>query len=173
MADLRALKRWPGWLLMLGVVVAFLAIGAQRASSPRTADERALAISKRIACPVCDGESVAESQASASMEIKDRIDTLVGDGQMTDDQIVRAIDDSYPEELALEPGRSGIEALAWVLPPLVAVAGAGGVMAAFGRWRSRGVQTADDADRALVERALAASPPDASDAVVDAVDGET
>ena len=169
MADLRALKRWPGWLLMLGVVVAFLAIGAQRASAPRTADERVSSISKRIACPVCDGESVAESQASASMEIKDRIATLVSEGRFTDDEIVRSIDDSYPEELALEPGRRGVEALAWVLPPLVAVASVGGVLAAFSRWRSRSMQGADDAERALVEQALVEQSVDSDGIVEDGV----
>ena len=38
------LKRWPGWLALLFVVVGLLAVGVTRDSGPQTPDERIVAI---------------------------------------------------------------------------------------------------------------------------------
>ena len=38
---MRALKRWPGWVLLVFVVVGFLAVGATRGDGPSGPDERA------------------------------------------------------------------------------------------------------------------------------------
>ena len=50
----RRLKRWPGWLLLGLVAVSLLAVGATRTTGPQTQQERVEAITRRIACPICD-----------------------------------------------------------------------------------------------------------------------
>ena len=62
----RRVKGWPGWIALLFVVVGLVAFGATRDTGPRTPDERIESISKRLACPVCQGESVYESRNTAS-----------------------------------------------------------------------------------------------------------
>jgi cytochrome c-type biogenesis protein CcmH len=151
-----ALKRWPGWLAMAMVLAALLAIGIARASEPRTADERQLAIYERIACPVCDGESVAESRAESAVQIRAEVDRLVADGQLTDSEIVARIDGAYIEDLALTPSGSGIDLLVWVLPSVAIVGAVAGLYAAFSRWRRMpGTPAPSDEDVALVEAARA------------------
>ena len=54
----RRVKRWPGWILLLFVVVGLVAYGATRDTGPRTPDERLESVSKRLACPVCPGACV-------------------------------------------------------------------------------------------------------------------
>src|SRR5205823_9223966 len=80
-----SLKRWPGWLLMAVVVAAALTIGVTRAGGPRTNEERVEAIAKTIKCPVCRSESVFDSKADASQNIRDEIARQVAAGR-TDDQ---------------------------------------------------------------------------------------
>ena len=55
------LKAWPGWLLLALVVVGLLAFGTARELGPMSPDERVEVITRRLACPICDGESVYES----------------------------------------------------------------------------------------------------------------
>lgn len=150
-------KRWPGWVLLLFVVVGFLAFGATRDTGPRTDDERIVAISKRLACPVCQGESVYESRNTASSQIREAIRQGVRDGSTSDEQIIQQISDAYEGEELLVPRATGVEALAWALPAAAFVAGVAGLTVAFRRWQRNagalGSATAED--YALVAAALA------------------
>jgi cytochrome c-type biogenesis protein CcmH len=125
-----------GWLVIAASFVVLMLIGSQRDSSPATPQERVEAVSRRLACPTCDGESVAESRGTASQAIRQEITRLVAEGQLNDDEIVTTIDDSYAESLRLTPGSSGIEAVVWVLPIVVGVVAIAGLFLAFRRWRS-------------------------------------
>ncbi len=153
----KRVKSWPGWVLLLFVVVGLLAVGATRDSGPRTPDERVEAISKRIACPVCQGESVYESRHPTSINIKDAIEDRVDENLLTDDEIVESIVSARDGQELLVPTADGIEALAWALPATAFVAGVAGLAVAFRRWQAsaRTLGRASDDDYALVAGALA------------------
>ena len=153
----RRLKGWPGWAALLVVVVALLAIGVSRDSGPQNQRERIDAISKRLACPTCDGESVFESRASSSENLRNEIARLVAEAELTDDQIVQRIDGNYTQDLTLTPDASGLEGLAWILPVVVAILAVGGLAFAFRHWRSVIDRRASEEDRELVAAAIAAS----------------
>lgn len=145
------LKKWPAWLVLLFCFTVLLVVGIRRDGGPATPQERIDAISQRLACPVCDGESVYESRGSASQAIRQEIARQVADGRLDDDQIVKAIDDNYEADLRLAPSATGIEALAWALPIAVTVVAVAGLSLVFARWRRAGSVTATDDDRALVD----------------------
>ena len=149
-------KRWPGWLALLFVVVALLAVGISRDSGPQTPDERIVALEKRLACPVCQGESVYESRNSASVQIRELIRQGVEEGQLSDQQIIDDIVTRYNGEELLVPTASGVEALAWALPAAAFVAGVAGLIVAFRRWHASARILGDptDDDYALVAAAL-------------------
>jgi cytochrome c-type biogenesis protein CcmH len=159
-------KRWPGWALLLVALVALLAFGATRDTGPRTPDERIDSISKRLACPVCQGESVYESRNPASVQIREAIKQGVNDGTKSNDQIIQEIVQAYDGEELLVPTASGVEALAWALPAAALVIGVTGLALAFRRWQAsaRSLGEATDDDYALVAEALAdfERPADAS-----------
>ena len=150
-------KRWPGWALLLVALVALLAFGATRDTGPRTPDQRIDSISKRLACPVCQGESVYESRNPASVQIREAIKQGVDDGVKSDDQIIQEIVQAYDGEELLVPTASGVEALAWALPAAALVIGVTGLALAFRRWQAsaRSLGEATDADYALVAEAMA------------------
>jgi len=152
----RRLKRWPGWLLLGLVAVALLVVGATRATGPQTQQDRVEAITRRIACPICDGESVFESRNNASRDIRNRVTELVGANDLSDDEIVGFIETRYGADVLLVPKASGFDALVWVLPALFVVVGVVGLALAFRRWQLQAANTgaATDDDRALVEAAM-------------------
>ena len=146
----RNLKRWPGWLLLALVSFVLLAVGISGDNGPRTQQDRIDSISKRLACPTCQGESVYVSRASSAESIRNEIARQVGAGQLSDDQIVGYIEESFGGNVLLVPRSTGVDALVWALPVAAAVVAIAGLAVSFRRWRSQSLQVASAEDEALV-----------------------
>ena len=161
----RRLKRWPGWVALLVVVVAFLTIGSMRTSGPQTPSDRVDAVTQRVACPICDGESVFESQNNASRSIRNEVGELVRASELNDDEIVAFIETRYGADVLLVPRASGFDALVWILPAVGFVCGLAALVVAFRRWRLNAERDAPvtDSDRDLVDAALQADPEPSSE----------
>ena len=155
-ATARNLKRWPGWIALVLVVVGLLAVGITRDSGPRTERDRIDGIARRIACPICDGESVYESRNNASLNIRSEIAAQVRDGVRTDEQIIGYIAARYRGEVLLVPRATGLDTLVWALPVAALVCALAGLGVAFRRWNrtARATPAPTSDDYALVERAL-------------------
>ena len=148
----KAVKRWPGWLLLALVAFVLIAVGISGDNGPRTQQDRIDAISKRLACPTCQGESVYVSRASSAESIRNEIARQVGTGKLSDNQIVAYIEDSFGGNVLLVPRSTGIDALVWALPVAVAVAAIAGLAFAFRRWRAKALLVASADDEALVAK---------------------
>lgn len=151
---MKRLKSWPAWALMVLVAASALAVGATRDSGPSTQAERIDAISKRLACPTCDGESIYVSRASAAEAIRNQVARDVSAGLLTDDQIIAQIADRFRAQVLLVPRATGFDSLVWVVPVVVFAIAVTGLATAFSRWRrdQPGEATSDDED--LVRRLL-------------------
>jgi cytochrome c-type biogenesis protein CcmH len=149
--DLR--RSWRPWLPMLVVLAIALVVGSLGSRGAVTDDDRSLAIARTVQCPVCQGETVAESNAAAAQNIRVRIDELVRSGQ-SDEQIRAYLDSQFPGSV-LTPPSSGIAGLVWVVPVVALVLALAGLAVAFRRWSAPADHHASPADRALVDRALA------------------
>jgi len=123
------------WAVIAIVTVSMLVLGSLRDSGPLTQQDRIDSVTKRIACPTCDGESVFVSRASAAQAIRAEVARQVGDGVRTDDEIVAYIADRFGGEVLLVPRGEGLDAVIWILPVLVAVVLVVGLAAAFRRGR--------------------------------------
>ena len=164
----KRLKSWPGWILMGLIAITFLVVGATRTAGPQSQEDRVDDLSQRIACPVCDGESVFVSQNAASRRLRIQVEDLVRQNEMSDEQILTFIDSRNEGDLLLVPKASGLDALVWVLPAVGFVVGVTGLGLAFRRWKleAEGLADPTEADRALVDAAIAAeeSPDESADA---------
>jgi cytochrome c-type biogenesis protein CcmH len=154
----KAIKNWPSWVLLVMVVVGLLAVGAARDAAPRSPKERVEDISKRLACPICEGESVFESRNADSDAIRVEIARQVDLGTVSDDQIINFIAQRFGSKVLLVPRATGIDALVWALPAAALVCAVVGLAVAFRRWKYAADTIPDDADRALVAEALADEP---------------
>jgi len=147
----RSRSRLVGWLALVVVLAGALAYGVVDDGGPRTPGDRARNLAESIACPQCDGQSVADSDSDAAKGIRTRIDQRIAEGA-SDAQIRDEFAAAYGERVLLTPGRSGVSSLVWTLPVVALVAAFAGLAFAFRRWRGGAAQVSD-ADRALVDRA--------------------
>ena len=69
----------------------------------------------KIMCPVCDGQTIGESQASIANDMKNIVDTYISDGK-TDDEILKYFEDRYGTEILSAPPNSGSNAIVWITP---------------------------------------------------------
>lgn len=147
-----ALKKWPSWAVLLVAAASLLAVGVTRDGGPQTQQERIDGITRRLACPTCDGESVYVSQASAAENIRDEVARQVATGRLDDDEIVALIESRFGGRVLLVPRASGVDALVWALPVAVLVCALAGLVAAFRRWgRQKGLRATDEDERLVAE----------------------
>lgn len=149
-----------GWALVIAAFVGLVGYGSTQTAGPQTQEDRVDNITSKVACPICDGESVFESRNSASRAIRNEVDQLVRSNELTDAQILAGIENTYGREVMLVPESSGFDAVVWIAPIIVFIAAAIGLVAAFIRWRRFAGEsgTPTDAERELVEAALNDSP---------------
>jgi cytochrome c-type biogenesis protein CcmH len=84
-------------------------------------------------CPACSGETVADSQAPVAVNIRRQIADKVEQGR-SDREIRDELAATYGERVILNPPRSGVAGLVWVLPVAGLVAAVAGLVFAFRRW---------------------------------------
>ncbi|MEY3749104.1 MAG: cytochrome c biosis protein CcmH [Actinomycetota bacterium] len=123
------------WALAAVIAVAFLVVGSTRTGEPRTQQDRIDAISKRLACPTCQGESIYVSRAPAAESVRAEIARQVASAQRTDDEIISYIENRFGSSVLLVPRSDGLDALIWILPVSLGILGVGGLGLLFVRWR--------------------------------------
>lgn len=147
------LRRIGPWLMLGVVIIATLSLAVFGTRDAPTTQDRVSSISCTVKCPVCSGESVAESNAPASQEIRRDIALRIQEGQ-TDNEIRSYYVARYGAAILLTPSASGINALVWILPVAALAVALAGLVIVFRRWSNEPVETASPEDRRLVEAAL-------------------
>lgn len=146
-----ARHRLLAWVGLLAATVALLGVAAVDEGGIETDSERVQRLAESYACPVCSGESVAESNAAVAATIRQFIFEEVTAGS-TDAEIRDELIRAYGVEVLLNPPGEGFVTLVWILPVVVLVLGAVGVAAAMTRAGSAGRGPSDE-DRRLVDEA--------------------
>ena len=140
------------WLAAFAVAFGALVFGSIDEGEPRTNSDRAYALANRYACPVCNGQSVAESDVPIARTIRAEIRTRVDAGE-TDEQITDYLVRTNGDDIDLNPSASGITGLVWMLPVIAVTAAVAALAMAFRRWQQVPLATATKADEDLVARA--------------------
>ncbi len=125
------------YALMAVVLAGALWVGTHQSTSLSN-EERAQSLEHTIKCPVCRGQSVAESDAEASKAIRVEIARRIEAGQ-SDSEIRSFFAQTLGDDILLRPASSGFGGLVWVLPVAGFVVAAAGIGFAFWRWRRWGV----------------------------------
>jgi cytochrome c-type biogenesis protein CcmH len=138
---------WLPWVALVAVVVITVVVLAARSGTSNAPEARAARLDNELACPVCVGESVADSNAPESRAIRADIVKRIRAGQR-DAQIRDAYVAIYGEHVLLTPSNSGIGVVAWGIPVVALVLGAAGIGFAVRRWSTapRLAATAEDED---------------------------
>ncbi|MEM8706139.1 MAG: cytochrome c-type biogenesis protein CcmH [Actinomycetota bacterium] len=147
-------RRLLSWLLVAAVGLSMLVYAAVDEGPPLSNADRAYSLAKDFACPVCQGQSVAESDVVVARNIRREIRVWVDQGQ-SDGFIRDQLVSTFGEDVDYTPSSEGITALVWILPVVGGAVAVGGLGLVFRRWRLEADLEATDEDQALVERALA------------------
>lgn len=119
---------------LMAIVLAIALWAGTHSAAAATPEERADALEHTIKCPVCRGQSVAESDAEASKAIRVEITRRIAGGQ-SDSEIRTYFAQTLGSDILLRPASSGFAGLIWVLPVAGFVVAAATIGFAFWRWR--------------------------------------
>ena len=146
------MKKWLPWIGPGVVVVVALAVLVARSGPSDDPEARARRLERELACPVCTGEALAESNAPEARAMKTDIRELIEAGY-SDAEIRQIQIDRYGERIMLKPQDGGIGLVAWGLPVVVLIGGAAGIAIALRRWSSQPRLTATAEDEEVVQHA--------------------
>ena len=148
-------------VLALAASLVAVAAAQEPASGPRATVElqsRVFDITRKLRCPTCVSESVADSNAAIAIEMRNQVQTQIEQGR-TETEILAFFQERYGDWVLLEPPRRGVHLLVWWLPGIALAAGAGGLGLLMVRWtrnakRAGAEAPPDDDDLARVRAAL-------------------
>ena len=115
-------------LLLLALVALALAAPALASERHPTLGE----LEGQLMCPICAGETLAQSDAPAAQRIKAYIQQRIAAGD-TRSEIKRKLVEQWGKRILAAPPRHGFDLLAWALP-LVGLLGGAGVLGLLA-WR--------------------------------------
>lgn len=110
------------WLFVFLLVCLFAC-----AEAPNDPASRAERIGSRLRCPVCRGVPIADSPSALAQEMMGVVRRQIAAGK-SDEEILAYFEYRYGEWALLEPKAEGMNLAIWILPALVLVGGAGGII---------------------------------------------
>jgi cytochrome c-type biogenesis protein CcmH len=118
-------------LALIGLVWTVASAGAVE----EVYSERTLDIARKLQCPVCAGQSVADSNSGLAAEMRNIIEQKVQAGE-SEQEILAYFVARYGESILSEPPKSGFTLGLWWAPVVMVVIGAL-VVASFAYERTR------------------------------------
>ena len=96
-------------------------------------DKRVKAVSSRLRCPVCQGESIQDSPAELSAQMRTLVREQLHDGK-SEQEVLDYFTQKYGQWILLEPKAEGINLLVYWLPVVFIVIGGVGIAMAVRKW---------------------------------------
>ena len=143
-------------VLVVAAVLLALMTASCVTEDDLTTDQRVYQLSQQLMCPVCDGQTLDQSQAQLSEDMKAVIRTKIEDGE-TNAEIRSYFVDRYGEIVLASPEAGGFNVIAWVVPALIFFAGALLVGNAYLNMRRRGRLAGATDTRQTVEQSQASA----------------
>ena len=153
----RKLRR-PSVVVALGLLLALALVWGVtlfRAAQPKSLNQQAQEVASQLQCPVCNGESVADSPSGLASEMRSLIRQKLAQGQ-SEQQVIQYFEARYGDAILESPPAQGFTLMIW-LPPVAMLALGAYVVFVLGReWGGVGAQAPttaadDDAARDLTE----------------------
>src|SRR3972149_402861 len=113
-----------GFLLLSLVAIALLVMlgGCSVPERTRSLDEKAQDIYRSLMCPLCPGQTIAESQSELSAQMRAVVREKLEQGATKED-ILQFFVERYGEGVLAAPAKSGFSLVAWLAPIVGIVVG--------------------------------------------------
>jgi len=149
------------WLALTSLALALLAVSVVRAQEPtpvpglaRISDDQVNAIAKQMYCPVCENIPLDVCPTQACTEWRELIREMLAEGR-SEAEIKQYFVDRFGDRVLASPPARGLNWLAYIIPPVIILAGIFLLFSAFRAWK----QAAPEAT------ATPTAPPPADDYV--------
>lgn len=154
---------------MIGAIWSFMILNETRSA---TLDQRVQDVASQLKCPICQGESVADSPSQLAQQMRGVIRQQLQSGR-SNQQVIQYFVDRYGQQIVWLPPWQGFTLLAWLVPIALLLGGLVLLFLVLRDWHAAPrVETGvDDADlagiddnelqryRAQIEKELAESDP--------------
>lgn len=121
------------YVLIFIFSLSLLFTGIAFAQEPLPSDDEVNAVASQLYCPVCESTPLDVCPTEACRQWRDLIRTQLADG-MNEDQIKQYFVDNYGARVLAEPPKQGYFWLAYLLPPVIILAGAIMLFRSFKVW---------------------------------------
>lgn len=102
-------------LLRLLTLILFIPLSGINSIAQESIDNQTTRIANLLMCPVCQGQSVGESNSNLANDMRDIIRKQLEEGK-SQDEILAYFVNSYGESILASPPPKGINWLLWLLP---------------------------------------------------------
>jgi len=102
------------------LLLSFLFILISCISNTDQTNNREYNLFSQIMCPICDGQTIAESQASIAEDMKKMIRDQIKDGK-EDKEILKYFEERYGQEILSNPIPKGFNLTIWIAPILIII----------------------------------------------------
>src|SRR5256885_11261687 len=113
----------------------------------QTLDQRVHDVASQLKCLVCQGESVADSPATLSLQMRGVIRQQLQSGK-SEQEVIQYFVSRYGDRILLLPPMQGLTLLAWLVPIALMICGMLLVFFVLRSWQLHANKGPDDADRA-------------------------
>ena len=124
----------------------------------QTLDQRVHDVASQLKCLVCQGESVADSPALLSQQMRSIIRQQLQSGK-SEQEVIQYFQERYGDRILLSPPPQGFTLLAWIVPIAILIGGAVLLFFILRRWQTTAKTTlrtgnplVEDADQTDLER---------------------
>ena len=142
------------WVGMVSLALVFLDTSSLLAdgSSDLEIEKRMWVIAEDLDCPVCEGQSVRESNAALAVQMRNTIVAKLKAGH-SKDQIMQFFADRYGPGVLRNPPREGLALAVWIGPLIAIGCGVVLLLGVFARSK-QAVQAQNDADLSSYEEVV-------------------
>ena len=142
------------WVGVVSLALVFLDSSSLLAdgSSDLEIEKRMWVIAEDLDCPVCEGQSVRESNAALAVQMRNTIVAKLKAGH-SKDQIMQFFADRYGPGVLRNPPREGLALAVWIGPLIAIGCGVVLLLGVFARSK-QAVQAQNDADLSSYEEVV-------------------
>ncbi len=144
------MKRRHTLLILLAVVAIIGSIWFYTllvSPSKQTLDQRVHDVASQLKCLVCQGESVADSPATLSLQMRGVIRQQLQSGK-SEQEVIQYFVSRYGDRILLSPPWQGLTLLVWLVPIALMVGGILLLFVVLRSWQSQSDKEPVVADRA-------------------------
>src|SRR5437762_2607482 len=139
---------------VVAIVAAIWSYAFLQNSPQQTLDQRVHDVASQLKCPICQGESVADSPSQLARQMRGVIRQQLQEGK-SEQEVIQYFQASYGEQIAWSPPWQGFTLLAWLVPIGLLLLGVVVLFFVLREWRTLPATdaTVHDAELAYIDDA--------------------